>query len=135
MQICEQNWKSLSHNFKGEIRKDFEKLKDAAIKLNNVISEEPELGKDFVIGHVFFAEAVQFLDQSLKHYQSGKKVFLFKQDGNLCDPMKDLWNLSLAPLLEQYISGLDNDTKKGIMTRIHDAFKPLKISTKRLFAY
>jgi 5-methylcytosine-specific restriction protein B len=97
---------------------------DAADNLNRVISNEGELGRDFVLGHVFFLDAVKFLEQFLQPQPNGKSTYLFKNKGEWTDPIEKLWRLSLRPLLREYLSGLDSQAQNDIMKKLQGAFKP-----------
>ena len=74
--ICQSKWKDLKWSNKkftwDKVEKDFERLISAADKLNKAISNNSELGKDFELGHVFFAEAVPFLHQFLEKNPSSQ---------------------------------------------------------------
>jgi 5-methylcytosine-specific restriction protein B len=127
--ICQQNWQAIewrdSIRFSWErVEDDFKKLVSAADNLNRAISKESELGKDFMLGHVFFLDAVTFLQQFLKWKSSGTSSYLFKGEGEWRDPVKKLWRLSLHPLLREYLSGLDSQAQNDIMKKLRESFKP-----------
>ncbi len=124
LQMCKDKWEDKKTYDWGKVADDFERLVDAADNLNKVIGDENELGKDFVLGHVFFAEAAAFLQIYLQSSTSRQAPFLFAKEGKWKEPINKLWRLSLAPLLEQYLSGLDNKAQKTIMKKLKDAFKP-----------
>lgn len=126
--ICNTKWNDLNwenHSFTWEsVESDFEKLVQAANNLNEVIQKEDELGSDFVLGHVFFIDAVPFLHQFLQPYSSSIKSFLYTSKDKWRAPVEKVWNLSLYPLLKEYLSGLDQATQTQIMKKLKDSFKP-----------
>ena len=126
--ICNTKWNNLdweNHKFNWEsVESDFEKLVQAANNLNDVIRKEDELGSDFVLGHVFFLDAVPFLHQFLQPYSSSIKSFLYTSKGRWRQPIEKVWNLSLHPLLKEYLSGLDQNAQTLIMKKLKDSFKP-----------
>ncbi|MBT5469486.1 MAG: AAA domain-containing protein, partial [Nitrospina sp.] len=128
LQICKVKWDALEWDGKGFswdcVESDFEMLVDSANKLNQVIRSEDELGEDFLLGHVFFLEAVPFLHQFLQPYSRSPSSFLFTAKGAWREPIEKLWRLSLNPLLKEYLSGLDNKAQIQIMKKLKEAFKP-----------
>ncbi len=128
LEICKVKWEALKRDGKwfewDDVLSDFERLVDSANKLNQVISNEDELGEEFLLGHVFFLEAVPFLHQFLQSYSQKPSGFLFTKNGAWREPIEKLWRLSLAPLLKEYLSGLDNKAKIQIMKKLKVAFRP-----------
>lgn len=128
LEICKSKWNDLkweSKSFSWEtVDADFQRLVSSANNLNEVIREENELGNDFVLGHVFFVEAVPFLHQFLQPYSRNPGSFLFTSKGSWREPIEKLWKLSLNPLIQQYLSGLDNKTQIKITKQLKEAFKP-----------
>lgn len=131
LEICAQNWKKLNwerkpYVWEGKLENDFNRLIEAADALNSAIEKHEELGPDFKLGHVFFIDAVKFLHQELDDYVS-KSTFLFTPKGDWRSPIEKLWNLSLSPLLSEYLSGLDHKAKQDIMKNLKTAFSPKPI--------
>ena len=127
--ICKEHWQAIKWEKKTNItwervEGDFNKLVSAADNLNRAISNEGELGRDFVLGHVFFLDAVKFLEQFLQPQPNGKSTYLFNNKGEWKDPVEKLWRLSLHPLLREYLSGLDSQAQNDIMKKLQGAFKP-----------
>ena len=118
------NWPGNRFNWE-EVESDFTRLVEAANKLNKAISDDPELGGDFVLGHAFFLEAVHFLHNVLKtksRIQPGG--YLFKKSGEWRSPIEKLWRLSLHPLLREYLAGVDRDSQKSTLEKLEKAFRP-----------
>ncbi len=130
LEICAQNWQKLTWGRKAyaweKVENDFNRLIEAADALNDAIEKHEELGPDFKLGHVFFIDAVKFLHQELDDYVS-KSTFLFTPKGGWRSPIEKLWNLSLSPLLSEYLSGLDHKAKQDIMKKLKTAFSPKPI--------
>ena len=126
--ICQENWNSIewpNTKFTWEhVEDDFSKLVSAADNLNRTISKESELGRDFVLGHVFFLDAVPFLQQFLQSRSSRSANYLFTPNGQWREPLEKLWRLSLQPLLREYLSGLDSRAQDEIMKKLRGSFKP-----------
>ena len=128
LQILESKWEELEwegNHFPWQlVEDDFNLLIDAANNLNRTIANEPELGEDFVLGHVFFLDVISFLHHFLQSYSRKPSTFLFTAKGAWRDPVAKLWHLSLQPLVKEYLSGLDNKTQETIMKKLSEAFKP-----------
>jgi 5-methylcytosine-specific restriction protein B len=126
--ICKERWQAIkwpNTSFAWErVEDDFNKLVSAADNLNSAISNEGELGRDFVLGHVFFLDAVKFLEQFLQSRSNGTSSYLFTKTGQWRDPIEKLWRLSLHPLLREYLSGLDSQAQNDIMKKLRESFKP-----------
>ena len=127
LQMSSAKWRDLSWRDKSiswdRVEPDFEILVISANTINQAIRDEPELGRDFELGHVFFAEAVSFLHQFLQE-KPRSQTFLFAKNGSWRDPIEKLWRLSLSPLLREYLSGLDSESQGRILKRLKDAFRP-----------
>ena len=126
--ICKEKWQAIkwpSITFDWiRVESDFKKLVSAADNLNGAISKENELGRDFMLGHVFFLDAVPFLQQFLQSRSSRVTSYLFTATGQWRDPIEKLWRLSLQPLLREYLSGLDSQAQNDIMNKLRESFKP-----------
>src|SRR5690606_186347 len=80
---------------------EIDKFVDAAENLNNAISTSPELGKQFKIGHTFFAEVVDIYAsyRSLNNKHRKMQKNLYRDDG----PAFILWDISIKPILEAFL--------------------------------
>jgi 5-methylcytosine-specific restriction protein B len=128
LSICQHRWDKLKWEGKrfswDLVESDFERLVSAANNLNKAIENEKELGSDFVLGHVFFIEAVAFLHYFLQPYSQSLQSYLFKANGGWRDPIEKLWRFSLNPLLKEYLAGLDQESQTQIMKKLKGAFRP-----------
>lgn len=76
-------------------------------ELNKEIEKSPELGRAYQVGHAFFADLPFFVKQRWPHQRPRKGQILWRPDGGLLPPLSNLWDLSIAPLLEQYLAASD----------------------------
>jgi len=86
-----------------------EEIEDYVTKctaLNAAIEEMEELGRQYEIGHTFFAEVVD-IHQSFKNIGGYPRLRLLKKDG----PVKVLWEISIKPMLEAFLGNMDKETK------------------------
>jgi len=100
---------------------DFDRLKQAAIALNREIRESPLLGPNYEIGHTYFFDVVHFLQQDLVSAMRGRKYYLWGRWRPL-QPLVRLWKLSLHPLLQEYLAGLEASSRESELARLQDVF-------------
>lgn len=83
---------------------------DRAQELNDAIFSMDELGRAYQIGHTYFADITFFLERWLSTGRSRPQsgTYLWSPAGHVRAPLRDLWDRSLKPLLEQYLSGTDD---------------------------
>ena len=74
--------------------------------LNNEIEWESSLGKNYLIGHAFFAEIVDLCEKT-QSWMDAKIV---------------LWNISILPTLEAYCGTMDSNAKDGFINKCKNAF-------------
>lgn len=105
------------------VEADFVKLAEAAKALNREIHNSPLLGAQYEIGHTYLLDAVSFLKEDLG---SRPQSFLWKKDGKAKRPVEQTWELSLMPLIREYLSGLDSKSLEAEITRLEGAFLRVK---------
>lgn len=76
-------------------------------KLNNVITVEPELGQKFVIGHAFFSEIADIMDDLSLDYDHARLM---------------LWEISVFPTLEAYCGSMDKRKQDEFIEKCAKAF-------------
>ena len=81
---------------------------DCCTKLNKIIEWESNLGKDYLIGHAFFAEIVDIF----------KQVYDWEKAKNI------LWQISILPTIEAYCGTMDANSKESFIGKCNDAFFP-----------
>jgi len=123
--ICDFRWKELlkcgvvAKKWSFEYLADeFQILADRATDLNNMISQFHALGKQFEIGHTYFADVVDFMKLNVMTRKQ-KGLVLFTKKGAWKEPVQQLWAHSLKPLLEQYLTGVEASEKSSFIGRIH----------------
>lgn len=84
--------------------------------LNNEIEWESNLGKNYLIGHTFFAEIVDIFER-VKDWGKTKNI---------------LWQVSILPTLDAYCGTMDSEMQKRFVGDCKDAFLPeLKDNKKK----
>ncbi len=112
-------WLGLKSSLNWErIEPDFQRLAAAAKALNKVIHDSQLLGPQYEIGHTYFLDVVVFLHNFLGPLPARKQRYLWNKKGDALEPMQQVWNLSLCPLLEQYLAGQDATTRKAELDRL-----------------
>ena len=104
------------------VESDFRKLAIAAAKLNREIHLSPLLGAQYEIGHTYFLDVTAFLKNALGINPNRKQIYLWDKRGDAKQPVVDLWRLSLRPLLQQYLAGLDASTCETELNRLEKLF-------------
>ena len=95
-------------NTKEKYRNRPDNYVDCCNKLNNIIEWESNLGKDYLIGHAFFAEIVDIFEQ-VKDWDVAKNI---------------LWQISILPTIEAYCGTMDANSKESFIGKCNDAFFP-----------
>jgi len=89
--------------------------------LNKAITEMPELGEQYQIGHTFFSEIVNIY----KHYKElNGYTRLQKQLYRNQGPAQILWEISIAPILKAFLGNMDKaarDEKIAELSKIYNS--------------
>lgn len=100
---------------KSQYVKDIEPYITACKALNDKISVHPQLGEQYQIGHTFFAEIVDIMEQ------------LSEQTKQFTKARQILWDISIKPILEAYMGNMDKETIKSLLepseNKKKDSFK------------
>ena len=116
---AEAKWKDLKSGLDWDrIEPDFRKLASAAAALNRQIHDSPLLGAQYEIGHTYLLDVVVFLRNFLGPRPTRKQNYLWNKKGEALEPVVQVWNLSLRPLLEQYLAGLDATARNAELDRL-----------------
>lgn len=116
---AETQWRDLKSGLDWErIEPDFRKLAAAAAALNREIHDSPLLGAQYEIGHTYLLDVVVFLRNFLGPRPTRKQNYLWNKKGEALEPVVQVWNLSLRPLLEQYLAGLDATARNAELDRL-----------------
>ncbi|MCL7464097.1 AAA family ATPase [Phaeovulum sp. NW3] len=116
---AEAKWTDLKSGLDwGRIEPDFRKLAAAAAVLNREIHDSPLLGSQYEIGHTYLLDVVVFLRNFLGSRPTRKHNYLWNKKGEALEPVEQVWNLSLRPLIEQYLAGLDSSARNAELNRL-----------------
>jgi 5-methylcytosine-specific restriction enzyme B len=116
---AEANWRDLKSGLDWDrIEPDFRKLAAAASALNREIHDSPLLGAQYEIGHTYLLDVVVFLRNFLGPRPTRKQNYLWNKKGEALEPVVQVWILSLRPLLEQYLAGLDATARNAELDRL-----------------
>ncbi len=116
---AESKWHDLKSGLAWDrIEPDFRKLAAAAAALNKQIHDSLLLGSQYEIGHTYLLDVVIFLRNFLGARPSRKQNYLWNKKGEALEPVVQVWNLSLRPLLEQYLAGLDANARNTELDRL-----------------
>jgi 5-methylcytosine-specific restriction protein B len=105
------------------IGSDFELFTQRAERLNKEIAASSLLGRDYEIGHTYFFDVVTLLSRA--EYMNRRvraSRFLWTKKGEALAPVRDLWRMSLEPLLDQYLQGVDSDSRAAELARLSKVF-------------
>ena len=100
------------------IEPDFRKLAAEAAALNREIHDSPLLGAQYEIGHTYLFDVVVFLHNFLGPRPTLKQNYLWNKNGEALEPVVQVWNLSLRPLLEQYLAGMDATARNAELDQL-----------------
>ena len=89
---------------------------DKATALNQEICSTPELGEQYEIGHVFFAE----IQNILKSFSNQRLYWGSSKTPK--EPVKILWKISILPMLTAYLDNIDVDSKNIILQKLERTF-------------
>jgi 5-methylcytosine-specific restriction protein B len=94
-----------------------------AEQLNEQIVTSSLLGRDYEIGHTYFFDITGLLAKSERlHRKTRASQFLWNSKGEARQPVRDLWRMSLEPLLDQYLQGVDADSRASELSRLERIF-------------
>ncbi len=94
-----------------------------ASELNKQIAASQLLGRDFEIGHTYFFKIVGLLERAdYLHRRSRVSRFLWSRRGDPLPPVRDLWRMSLEPLIDQYLQGVDTESRDAELERLGRVF-------------
>jgi 5-methylcytosine-specific restriction enzyme B len=105
------------------ISEDMERFIARAELLNQQIAASSLLGRDYEIGHTYFFDVVGLLARA--EYMNRKtraSRFLWTAKGEARPAVTDLWRMSLEPLLDQYLQGVDAESRRAELTRLSKVF-------------
>lgn len=104
-----------------KMQEEIERFIRNANALNQKISIIPELGKDYQIGHTFFAEIVDIYKgyREIGGYKS-LQYQIYRNDGG---PSKILWDISIEPMLNSFLGNIDVELKDNILKELKNIYE------------
>lgn len=91
-----------------KLNEDISDYIQSCTNLNEVISNDPNLGKKYEIGHAFFNISEELWEQAGEKINTAKKI---------------LWQISIKPTLEAYCGSMDEQSQVALVQKCEDAFK------------
>ena len=104
------------------VEADFRRLAGAATELNREIHNSDVLGSQYEIGHTYLLDVVVFLRNFLGLRPTRRQNYLWSRNGKALEPVIQVWKLSLLPLLEQYLAGLDANSRNREVDNLAKVF-------------
>jgi 5-methylcytosine-specific restriction enzyme B len=86
---------------------DIGRLAERAEALNREISASNHLGEQYALGHTYYFDAAFLIGTWLQGRKQLRGGVLWRKPGKPQRPLEDLWTLSLKPVLDQYLEGID----------------------------
>lgn len=123
-QIIQHRWQNTDTTGRRVFERVEEAFNDyvtACSRLNHKISESPVLGRDYVIGQTVFGEIVYFVGKKLAATpQTRTPVWTTK--GDAAEAVQQVWNLSIRPLLKEYLRSAEPDIRDRTVEELSTAF-------------
>lgn len=96
---------------------EFELLAERARLINDEIEKHLSLGRQNQIGHTYFCDVVSFVEKDLAERPGRHFVLYNPKKVGRDQTVGALWDYSLKPLLEQYLSGVDSTEKDAFLAK------------------
>jgi 5-methylcytosine-specific restriction enzyme B len=126
IEVLQERWEDTSAADRypwSRISSEMDVFASRAEQLNEQIVASSLLGRDYEIGHTYFFDVAALLERSERlHRQNRASQVLWNRRGEAHPPVYDLWRMSLEPLIDQYLQGVDADSRKSELARLSDAF-------------
>lgn len=102
-----------------KLNEDISDYIQSCTKLNEVISDDPNLGKKYEIGHAFFNISEELWEKAGKKINTAKNI---------------LWQISIKPTLEAYCGSMDKQSQEALVQKCDDVFnnKEAKNGNKKI---
>lgn len=98
---------------------EVERFINNAQALNDSITQMPELGEQYQIGHTFFGEIVNIFKsyKDLNSYSRLQKQ-LYRKDG----PAQILWDISIDPIINAFLGNMDKEARKEKISELKNIY-------------
>jgi 5-methylcytosine-specific restriction protein B len=122
MSAAKDIWGRSGHRIAWEkVEADFFRLARAAVALNREIHDSSLLGSQYEIGHTYLLDVIPFLQDDVEGRRAS--AFLWDRKGRKArKPVEQTWELSLKPLILEYLSGLDAKSRESEIERLASVF-------------
>lgn len=100
--------------------KDIGRLAERAEALNREIAASNHLGAQYELGHTYYFDAAFLIGNWLQGRKQLRGGVLWKKSGQPQKPLEDLWTLSLKPVLDQYLEGIDPTAAREEIEKLRD---------------
>lgn len=109
-------YKNEALSTKLKLEDDVKRFIGNVVKLNKRISEIPELGKEYQLGHTFFGEIVDIYKsyKEIGGYKSLQKQ-LYRAKG----PVSILWAISIEPMLKSFLGNMEPEQSDIILKELN----------------
>lgn len=86
-----------------------EELAECITRLNARIGDLPDLGSEYELGAAVFGDLPHFIGLEWRNKRHGRRAgkYLWDTKGKQRAPLRSLWELSIQPVLAQYLAGSD----------------------------
>jgi 5-methylcytosine-specific restriction enzyme B len=126
IEVLQERWKQTSTEDRypwSRISSEMDLFASRAEQLNEQIAASSVLGRDYEIGHTYFFDIAGLLERSERlHRQNRASQVLWNKKDEAHPPVRDLWRMSLEPLIDQYLQGVDADSRKTELARLSGTF-------------
>lgn len=130
--VVEQRWKALDlterpwlarHGWE-YVGPEIERLAVRASALNDAIGNSAMLGPQYQLGHTYFFEASGLIAAApvLQPKMSRRGNYLWSSTGQPQPPLRNLWEFSLEPLLDEYLAGVPEQQRARELKTLRELF-------------
>jgi 5-methylcytosine-specific restriction protein B len=124
--VLEQLWEATDTAARypwDRVASEMHDLVERASALNAKIDSSGLLGRDYELGHTYFFDIVALLSRSERlHRRVKASTLLWSRKHEPLAPVRDLWRMSLEPLLDQYLQGADPTARQSELSDLRGAF-------------
>jgi 5-methylcytosine-specific restriction enzyme B len=103
------------------VEPDMRRLGEAASRLNAAIASIGVLGERYAVGHTYFFDIVPLLGNYMppKRASTGKQFLWYGASPG--PALTDLWDLSIGPLLAEYLAGIEAEERDDVLKQLREA--------------
>jgi 5-methylcytosine-specific restriction enzyme B len=123
IEVLEERWRATGQRTPWErIEPNMYLLVEAAKSLNSRIAVMGVLGERYEVGHTYFLDIVPLLEWQMPPKRASTARHILWHRARPQEPLLNLWDFSLKPLLEQYLAGLDAGEAEDALDQLRLAF-------------